>query len=91
MTNSRYRCLKLPTESYERRLLLVEKLKEFNGLILFGSLFVFVHTLESSKTMNLTITNNAPKYALFHGGHDRPCSLLQLMRGRPSMSRDRKQ
>ena len=28
MTNSCYRCLKLPTESYERRLLLVEKLKE---------------------------------------------------------------
>ena len=65
--------------------------RAFNGLILFGSLFVFVHTLESSKTMNLTITNNAPKHALFHGGHDRPCSLLQLMRGRPSMSRDRKQ
>ena len=26
-----YRCLKLPTESYEKRLLLVEKLKELQG------------------------------------------------------------
>ena len=38
MTNSCYRCLKLPTESYERRLLLVERLKE---------LYIYIYKVSS--------------------------------------------
>ena len=62
---------------------MIERQTMCNALILLGSLFVFVHTLESSKTMNLTITNNAPKHALLHDGHDRPGSLLQQCGGAP--------
>ena len=45
MTNSCSRCLKLPTESYERRLLLVEKKEVYLKVSNFANSYTGTHKL----------------------------------------------